>query len=413
MSTAPPPVFLHIGAMKTGTTFLQSLMSANRDQLAAAGFLLPGRTWGHQVRAAEDLLGLPVKGGRPTWDDIATEMLGHRGRASVYSMEFLGFADRAQARRAVRSLAGADVHVVVTVRDAAATVPAQWQTAVHNGDTMTWADFEAGVRKAMRLPAGWGRLWREESVRHFSRRQDIGRMVRVWSRGVGPDRVHVVTVPPPGVDRMLLWRRFAGVVGIDPAVCSTPPKRVNESLGYASTELLRRVNEHLRDLPQRDYEDTVKEHLALRVLSARAESEERARLDPVTYQAALAWNARTRAAVVRAGVDVVGDLSDLPVDPSPETLATLRNAQRSPTQQELLDAAREGVTGMRALVGRRRRRLRRRTGVADAGSRLRVRPRRWTGSADPVDAAAVDLARLCRVAVDLQAGLLAARAGAS
>lgn len=36
-------VFLHIGAMKSGTTFLQSLMSANKSQLLAAGCLFLGR----------------------------------------------------------------------------------------------------------------------------------------------------------------------------------------------------------------------------------------------------------------------------------------------------------------------------------------------------------------------------------
>ena len=37
-----PVVFLHIGAMKTGTTFLQQLMSANKEDLLKAGFLFPG-----------------------------------------------------------------------------------------------------------------------------------------------------------------------------------------------------------------------------------------------------------------------------------------------------------------------------------------------------------------------------------
>ena len=42
--TAPGPVvFLHIGAMKTGTTFLQNLMHENKANLAEAGYLLPGK----------------------------------------------------------------------------------------------------------------------------------------------------------------------------------------------------------------------------------------------------------------------------------------------------------------------------------------------------------------------------------
>ena len=41
-SASEPVVFLHIGAMKTGTTFLQQLMSANKEDLLKAGFLFPG-----------------------------------------------------------------------------------------------------------------------------------------------------------------------------------------------------------------------------------------------------------------------------------------------------------------------------------------------------------------------------------
>ena len=52
------------------------------------------------------------------------------------------------------SLGSAEVHVVITVRDAAATIPAQWQTAVRNGSTLRWEDFRRGVRRAGGRRAG-------------------------------------------------------------------------------------------------------------------------------------------------------------------------------------------------------------------------------------------------------------------
>ncbi len=53
-----PVVWLHIGAMKTGTTYLQQLMYANRAALGEAGLFLPGERWGSQVRAVQEVMHL-------------------------------------------------------------------------------------------------------------------------------------------------------------------------------------------------------------------------------------------------------------------------------------------------------------------------------------------------------------------
>ena len=77
-------------------------------------------------------------GGR--WDRLAEEMTAHRGKGTVLSMEFLCWAKPEAAERIVASLDGADVHVVLTVRDAAAVLRSQWQTNCRNG-----ADVPLGV----------------------------------------------------------------------------------------------------------------------------------------------------------------------------------------------------------------------------------------------------------------------------
>ena len=55
---ARPVVYLHIGAMKTGTTYLQQLVYANRKSLRGAGLVLPGSNWGRQVRGVQDVMRL-------------------------------------------------------------------------------------------------------------------------------------------------------------------------------------------------------------------------------------------------------------------------------------------------------------------------------------------------------------------
>ena len=58
VTTREPVVVLHVGAMKTGTTFLQGKAYANREALEAAGVSLPGKRWSWQVWAVQELLGM-------------------------------------------------------------------------------------------------------------------------------------------------------------------------------------------------------------------------------------------------------------------------------------------------------------------------------------------------------------------
>jgi hypothetical protein len=402
-------IFLHIGAMKTGTTFLQQLMIDNRDQLAAAGYLFPGRPWGRQVRAAQDVLYSDFKdpklqaATRGAWQVMARQMLDHEGPACIFSMEFLSFAGTAQAERIVGTLAPAPVHVVLTVRDATATIPAHWQTTVRSGRTTSWPDFMQAIRKS---PGPLARLTRsaDPAFERFRRSQDVARMLGVWRDRLPPERIHVVTVPPRGSDPRLLWDRFAQVVGLDPDAYRSPTSVANTSLGYPSAELLRRVNQELGELLPTDYNPTLRDHLAARVLSQRSSEESGTRLDRATYEFALDWNQRTREAVLDSGASVTGDLEDLPVTPAEDRHQGLDEAHRPPSDAELLAAAQDAVESMHTLVARRARRVRREGGHVDPALLTSVTPEppAWTRTADPVSAAVVEIARLCRTAVDLR-----------
>lgn len=400
-------VFLHIGAMKTGTTYLQHVLIANRERLAEAGYLFPGRTWARQVRAAQDVLGVarddPVVRAESAgvWRELSDEMLAHTGRASVMSMEFLSFAGPAVAKRVVTSLQPADVHVVLTVRDTLATIPAHWQTNIHNGSRVSWPDFMLGVRKATQWQGRLGRFAPDPATRAFRRVHDIPRMLRTWAPLVPPDRLHVVTVAPPGAPHSLLWERFASAVGIDPGTCVEPPRQSNPSLGYPSAELLRRVNLELGRLRRTDYNPTLNAFLATQVLTGR--DEPRARTDLATRTFAVGWNARVREAIVASGAHLIGDLDDLPTELPPS--ASDENAEPTePAEQEVLAAGAAALEALQQLVQRRVLRLRRRGLEAplpapqSSGS---VQPDRWNGDPDPVAAAAKEVAGVARTAIDL------------
>ena len=399
-------IFLHIGPMKTGTTFLQQIMIDNVDQLAAAGCLFPGKPWGRQVRAAQDVLYSGFKdpklqtATRGAWQAMAREMVGHEGPTCIFSMEFLSFAGAKQAERIVTTLRPAPIHVILTVRDAIAAIPAHWQTTVRSGRTTSWPDFMRAIRKG---PGPLARVRRSsDPAFRFRRSQDVAQMLGVWRRQLPPERIHVVTVPPRGSEPRLLWDRFARVVGLDPDAYRSPASVPNTSLGYASAELLRRVNLELGEVLPTDYGATLRDHLATRGLAQRSAEETGPRLDRDTYAFALEWNRRTRQAVLDASAVVTGDLDDLPV-----TMGEgqgLDDAQRPPTEAELLSAAYVGVDSMRTLVARRTRRAQRQ-GIELGPAPLHstdTESEEWERAVDPVSAAVAEIAELCRTAIDLR-----------
>lgn len=401
-----PVVFVHIGAMKTGTTYLQQLMAANQEALADAGFCFPGEDWGDQVRAAHDALGhhrdrAMRARAAGAWDRLATQMLAYDGVASVFSVEFLSFAGRRGVQRVVSRLAGAEVHVVLTVRDTAGVLPGLWQTHCANGGTVSWPAFADSVRRAAAAPPVAPLLG--QGARLFRRALDVPRMLEHWGAVVPPERLHVVTVPPAGSPRDLLWERFAGVIGVDPAVASAPARTHNPSLGYASADLMRRINAELGRLPRADYNPTLKHHLAEKVLAARASDEARARLDASGTDLALRWNRRIRAALEASGAHVVGDLADLPTSTTDLATSERRAPGPEPDTADLLDAATTALLGLQRLVDRRTRRLHGDTPphreATDHASTVRAAA--WRAAPDPVASAVSDLANECRAAIGL------------
>lgn len=296
------PVVLHVGTMKSGTSYLQRRLDTHRRELRAAGVLFPGNGWGEQVHAVGDVLGRGRLGGESTkrngaWARLVDEVLAHPGQALV-SVELLGAAGRRRVEEVLASFGGREVEVVVTARDLNRSLLAMWQEGLQNGRTVGWDDYLHGVREETDHGA---RFWRE---------QDLARLARRWSEQVGRDRFTLVTVPPPGGDPEELWRRFCTATGLDPRWCGPVPP-ANESLGAASAAVLLRLNSLLveHDLPWQDYHLLVKRLLAKEVLAGRRGQEPSLGLPVARW---VRHRARDMLAEIqRMDVRVVGDLRDL------------------------------------------------------------------------------------------------------
>ena len=299
-------VFFHVGTLKTGTTYLQRVMWENRDRLEAAGTLFAGDSYQDRVWATQTVRGMrqPHERAATAWDRLVEQVNAFDGDAIV-SHEFFGGASPKQARAAIARVAPAEVHVVATARDLVGIFPAMWQEQVKFGFTDTFADYEP-----LPLDARPGKHWSWRTI-------DVADVLRRWTSSVPADRVHVVTMPPPGSPRNLLWERFAEACGFDPSLASLDLEPVNESMGVAEAELLRRVNlglhEELRPSPEPAR--WVRGYLGLEILARR--DGEKLRVSP---QRAKQLQARSRDIADRlrtAGYHVIGDLEDLlgPADP--------------------------------------------------------------------------------------------------
>lgn len=298
----PPTVYLHVGAPKTGTSFLQDVLWNNRDALARAGVSLPGTRRG-QFQATVEVRELSLQGRWPSvvgaWQRLADEARARAGTA-VISHELFAAASQQQARQAVASLQPADVHLVYTARDLGRQIPAEWQQHVKHRGTVPWGEYVQQV--ATGGPRG----------RWFWRVQNPAGVLARWGAALPPERVHLVTVPPPGSDPSLLWRRFATVIGLDPDACDTSAARGNPSLGAVEAELLRRVNLTLGDrvpLPG-PHNRFVKDTLGNDILAQVADKEPFG-LPPERRAWLTEQSQRVIDELGKLGCDVVGDLDEL------------------------------------------------------------------------------------------------------
>jgi hypothetical protein len=295
-------LFLHVGSPKTGTTFLQQVLWSQREEVREQGLLLPGDSFNDHFLACMDLRErhgrVPESVG--VWKhlvELSTEWDGD----ALISHELFAGARRRPITQAVTDLSAAcdELHVVITVRDLARQIPAEWQEHLKHRSTLGFEDFVRSVRERGR-ESEW--FWHVQGFPGLAQR---------WAQFVGAERVHVVTVPPPGAGQEVLWGRFATAVGIDPDGFDLDVRRSNTSVGLEQAELVRRLNLELDDRLTRQgaYSVLVKDGLVNEVLSRRPGTKLSLTRDDWDFAVTHAEGmVRDLEAL---GVDVVGDLGDL------------------------------------------------------------------------------------------------------
>lgn len=402
--TTPPLVILHIGTMKSGTTYLQARLEHNRERLADDGVLFPGPQWKDQLFAARGAMtraraGHDLRDGAGRWGRMRAQLLGWAGDQAILSIEHLSRASSGQARAVVASLEPCAVRVVVTARDLGRAIPSAWQQDLKGGSHESFTTFVRAVATAGGADVAEGLRGTGDadsddasarSARHFWQLHDPAVHVRRWSAAVGADNLTVVTVPPPGSPPDLLWQRFCEAVGLDDGgyPAEGDDLVLNPSLGAAGAEVVRRVNERLHrlpdSLPQSVHRDLVKFTIANSTL-AGVTGDETLQV-PQCYSPWLATRARTMIDEIRASeVRVVGDLADL----LPERSTAVRTGDRPPASTVSDAAVRASAALIRRAVmvtGAARTSRTRRTILAEQVAAARQRAAEDSTAAGPAHA---------------------------
>ena len=153
-----PILFLHSGAPKTGTSYLQVLFSRYADQLSESGILYPAGHMFEEARKGEITSGNGVDLAnylRPQLphqiadkdrllEKLDATLTGARGKHVLLSSEFLFFpvGERSQSRATLAANRGYEVRVVYLVRDISAAAVSVYSQAVKRvGITSTFLEY--------------------------------------------------------------------------------------------------------------------------------------------------------------------------------------------------------------------------------------------------------------------------------
>lgn len=363
-------VVIHVGAPKTGTTFLQGVLWRNRQALRSGGLHIVGQSRGDHYRAGHDIRGVEhnPKDPRPdwtgAWDLLAGLAVHSEARTTVISDEHLASLSPEQVERAVASLKGREVHVVYTTRNLARLLPSEHQEYVKHRSHLTYEQWATRVfTERGKGPGKW--FWSVHAP------VDV---VQRWATAVPAENIHVLTLPLPGASKDELWNRFCAVVEVDPALATDFEVSGNDSLGLAETEVLRQVNVALPDsFPRWHHTGLARDVLATRILGPRSSSGRPPVPEPIRDEVLRQTEANIEG--LGSGIcDLVGDLEELSVTDD------LASGAAAPSEAELLAAAVDGIAGLLVQMGRMRDERRRAEGrlrrqLSASGQIVRTRTR--------------------------------------
>jgi hypothetical protein len=322
-------ILFHIGLPKSGTTFVQTMMWHNRKAMRRQGICYPGKRRMDHYHASEVVRELGIPNPTNAWKNLLTE-LNEWPKTGLLSHEFFSMATAAQAQRAVSELGTSQVEILVTARDYVRQFPAVWQEALKMKSQLSLDEFFAKAM-AHKLRGAWS--WNS---------QRLPNILAEWSQSVPANRITIVTLPPAGSDRSLLWQRWTQATGIDDTHFRAEVAASNESLGAPQAALLHFIKPLLKDplTSKPELHRWVRQYFGHEVLVPQGGPRFGLRPDQASQLADLA--AEDVQTLAECGYRVVGDLRDL----LPVTNQPLMAHPDDVTEPEMLAVAGEALVSM-------------------------------------------------------------------
>jgi hypothetical protein len=218
--------------MKSGTTYLQNILSSSREQLSSNGWIYPGKKANHQHETygicGQDIFWVnesTKEKNKKSGQRLLEEIKEARDNSNVIvSSEALSSLDESGVARFVEKVGHPD-EIILTVRSLFRVLPSAWQQSLKGGHDRSAAEF-FNLLESQRV--GKSGFWKTYS---------FGDVVRKWST-FSP--VKVIVVPEESKDKSALWRSFATAAGLPLNVESMPDaSKSNISLNLETTFFLR------------------------------------------------------------------------------------------------------------------------------------------------------------------------------
>lgn len=223
---------LHIGQMKSGTTYIQNILQSSRSYLNENSWIYPGKKI-NQQHEVYGICGKDVFWVRESMrrqnqviaDKLVEEIKSKRNSHNlIISAEALSSLSASGIARFIDNVGKPD-EVVLTVRSLYKVLPSAWQQSLKGGHDRSLEEFFELLKKQRPNREGF---WKTYS---------FGEIVKKWA-SFAP--VKVIVVPDKPAKKDQLWNMFSKVVGLPEEVCREPDEsKSNISLNMESASFLR------------------------------------------------------------------------------------------------------------------------------------------------------------------------------
>ncbi|NMP14782.1 hypothetical protein [Thalassotalea sp. Y01] len=227
----------HVGMMKSGTTFLQQILSSNQAALKKHGWSYPGNRL-NQQHACYALCGEHIPWRFPAvpealGKDLVQALRSAKTPNSVISAEALSCLSKQGIAHFIDKV-GAPDRVVFTIRGLSSAIPSSWQQLIKGGASISYPGYFKQLRTQRGSLSG---IWSNYA---------FGHAIELWSQ-VAP--VDVVIVPTQGQksDLASLFFDACGMEFSDSFATDIESASSNISLSMELTEILRLINQLLKD----------------------------------------------------------------------------------------------------------------------------------------------------------------------